>query len=886
MFATVPGLTAPPPFGSNERTVVLNVDPDKLLAFNLSPDEVVQALVKNNAIVPSGNLREGRIMYITTVNALEDSIKQFEDIPIKSQGSNTIFVRDVAKVEDATDITVDYALVNGKRSVYIPIVKTPEASTLTVVNMLRARIPEMKALLPSDVAISYDFDQSVFVINAAKSLMTEGILGAILTGLTVLLFLRDWRSSLVVIITIPVSILGAVFFLNLTGQTVNIMTLSGLSLAIGILVDQATVTIENIHQHLERGQDKKQAILEACLEVSFPELLILLCILAVFALSFVMTGVPKAMFLPLSMSIGFAMIVSYIAAQTLVPVLSNKLIKTDLYQISPDNAGHKEKDEKKGIFQRSKAALTRRLEKWMPRRKSVVLIYLLIALSGAAACFIVIGKDLLPVSNVGELQLRLREPDGTRLTITEGVTKSVLGMLDSAVDHHIKISSAYVGLVPSSFGASNLYIFNSGTQEAVIQVELDENYKVNVEDLKETLRHKILKRYPELHLSFEPIELTQKIMSQGASTPIEVQIAGKSMEDIEQYADRLVDTLKGIPVLRDVQIVQPLKYPVINISVDRERLSLLGLSISDISKSITDATSSSRFTNKNLWLDHKDAYTYQTQVEVPEYMLTSVEQLKFTPLVQGQMRPVLEDVASVSIDTLPGEYDRSGPRRFVTVSANTHNIDLGSATAAVQKALHSLGTPPAGLVPEIRGMSSLLTETLNSLQSGLLAAIVVILLLLAANYQAFGTAICVLSTVPAVLLGSMLMLLATGATLNLQSYMGIIMSIGVSVANALLIVTNAEKLRLDFKDPFKAAIVSAGLRFRPILMTTVAMIVGMIPMSSGFGENGDQTAPLGRAVIGGLAASTLSALFMVPLVYGWIQQKKGFKTLSMLPEDN
>ena len=320
--------------------------------------------------------------------------------------------------------------------------------------------------------------------------------------------------------------------------------------------------------------------------------------------------------------------------------------------------------------------------------------------------------------------------------------------------------------------------------------------------------------------------------------------------------------------------------------MNRERLSLLGLSISDISKSITDATSSSRFTNKNLWLDHKDAYTYQTQVEVPEYMLTSVEQLKFTPLVQGQMRPVLEDVASVSIDTLPGEYDRSGPRRFVTVSANTHNIDLGSATAAVQKALHSLGTPPAGLVPEIRGMSSLLTETLNSLQSGLLAAIVVILLLLAANYQAFGTAICVLSTVPAVLLGSMLMLLATGATLNLQSYMGIIMSIGVSVANALLIVTNAEKLRLDFKDPFKAAIVSAGLRFRPILMTTVAMIVGMIPMSSGFGENGNQTAPLGRAVIGGLAASTLSALFMVPLVYGWIQQKKGFKTLSMLPEDN
>ena len=420
----------------------------------------------------------------------------------------------------------------------------------------------------------------------------------------------------------------------------------------------------------------------------------------------------------------------------------------------------------------------------------------------------------------------------------------------------------------------------------MIQVELNKSFKGKVEDLKEKLRHNILQRYPELHLSFEPIELTAKIMSQGASTPIEVDIAGKDIKEIEAYADKLVDTLKNISFLRDAQIVQPLKYPVVNIVVDRERLSLMGLTLENITKSITDVTSSSRFTDKNLWLDHKNSYTYQTQVEVPEYMMNSVEQLKGSPLIQGQMRPVLEDVASINIDTLPGEYDRSGPRRFVTVSANTHEKDLGSATAAVQKAINSLGTPPPGLVPEIKGMSSLLTETLGSLQSGLLAAIIVILLLLSANYQSFGTAICVLSTVPAVLLGSMLILLATGATLNLQSYMGIIMSIGVSVANALLIVTNAERLRIEYKDPFKAAIVSASMRLRPILMTSTAMIVGMIPMASGLGESGGQTAPLGRAVIGGLAASTFAALLIVPLVYGWIQQKKTFNTLSLLPEDD
>ena len=313
LFATVPGMSSAPPFGSNARTVVINVTPEKLKAYNLSADEVVDALIKNNSISPAGNLRVDSTMFITTINSLESTVEKFEDIPIKSNGMSNVFVRDIGTVSDGADITVDYALVNGKRSVYIPVVKTADASTWDVVQTLRTRLPEMKSLLPDDVNISYEFDQSVFVINSAKSLMTEGILGAILTGLMVLLFLRDWRSSLVVIITIPIAVMGAVFFLKLAGQTINIMTLSGLALAIGILVDQATVTIENIHQHLEMGKPKKQAIEDACKEISFPLLLILLCILAVFAPAFIMTGVPKAMFLPLSLSIAFAMVISFVA---------------------------------------------------------------------------------------------------------------------------------------------------------------------------------------------------------------------------------------------------------------------------------------------------------------------------------------------------------------------------------------------------------------------------------------------------------------------------------------------------------------------------------------------------------------------------------------------
>lgn len=904
MFSTVSGLSAPPPFGANSRSVVVNVDPEKLRRYNLSPDEVVEAISKNNSISPSGNLRVDSMMYVTTLNSLEDKVQQFEDIPVTTNGSATVFIHDVATVADAADVTVDYALINGKRSVYIPVVKTADASTWAVVQSLKHKLPEMQSLLPEEVTIGYEFDQSVFVINAVKSLMTEGILGAILTGLMVLLFLKDWRSSLVVVITIPVAILSAVLLLNLAGQSINIMTLSGLALAIGVLVDQATVTIENIHQHLEMGKNKRRAILDACREISFPLLLILLCILAVFAPSFVMHGVPRAMFLPLSLSIGFAMIISFIAAQTLVPVISNWLLKKEdftyhhekfhahaglaldageIKEVDRHNTEDKKHPEENDFFQRMKVGLANLLTTWMGKRKWITIIYLVLALAAAGFCFVIIGKDLLPKNNNGQLQVRIKEPDGTRLEQTEAATKGVLDIIDKTVKGNVAISSAYVGLIPSSYGSSNLYIFNSGTHEAILQINLNENYAANLDELKDELRKNIKAAYPQLRISFEPIELTEKIMAQGAATPIEVRVAGKDFDELKRYAGNLVASLNKISYLRDVQIAQPLKFPTIKINIDRFRLAQMGLNLNEVARSITDATSSSRFTEKVQWLDPKVAYTYQVQVQVPEYLMNSVQQLQAVSLVKGKERPVLSDIAQFTVDTLPGEYDRAGPRRFLTVSANIYKKDLGTATAAVEKAIADLGTPPRGLVAEVKGMSSLLNETLNSLQTGLLVAVVVILLLLAANYQSLGVALSVLSTVPAVLLGAMLLLLATGATLNLQSYMGIIMSTGVSVANAILIVTNAEALRLQYKDPFKAATVAASIRLRPILMTSMAMIAGMIPMASGLGEAGDQSAPLGRAVIGGLIASTFAALFIVPLVYGWVRQKASFKPVSLLP---
>lgn len=906
MFSSVAGLSAPPPFGANSRSITINVDPDKLRSYTITPDEVVAALTRFNVMSPSGNLRLNNTMYITTMNSLIKDVEDFGNIPVVIKSGVPVLIKDVARVADAADITVDYALINGKRSVYIPVVKTADASTWSVVQSLKSKIPEIQSLLPDDVKVSYEFDQSVFVVNSVKSLITEGALGALLTGLMVLLFLRDLRSSLIVIITIPVSILTGVLLLGLFGQTINIMTLSGLALAIGILVDQSTVAIENIHQHLEMGKNKKQAIYDACREISFPLLLILLCILAVFAPSFIMTGIPRAMFLPLSLSIGFTMIASFIAAQTLVPVLANWMIKADKYQHYHHGAVHAhagealneaeqqqvqqhaqqemQHPEKNDLFERVKTRYTRLLQRMVPRKKSITIIYLVLIMALAAGGFVLIGKDMMPAVNSGQFQLRIKEPDGTRLERTEEKMRQVLRIIDTTVNHHVAVSSAYVGLIPSSYGISNLYVFNTGTHEAVVQVNLDEHYKVNTDELKDALRENIRYALPELRINFEPIDMTEKIMSQGAATPIEVQVAGKDMKEIENYANKVVDGLKKIPYLRDVQIMQPLRFPVVSITLDRLKAAQLGLNVRDISRSVTTSTSSSRFTEKVQWLDESKSYTYQVQVQIPEYVMNTMDELKEIPLVQGQSSPVLGDIASFKVDYMPGEYDRKGPRRFVTVAANIHKKDLGTATADVKKALKEIPAPPRGMLAELQGMSGLLLETMGSLQTGLLFAILVIFLLLAANYQSFLLSLTVLSTVPAVIVGSLAALLITGSTLNLQSYMGMIMSTGVSVANAILIVTNAEQLRNRYGNAVQAAVTSASIRLRPILMTSFAMIAGMIPMASGMGEAGEQSAPLGRAVIGGLAASTLAALLILPQVFAWAQQKATLKSPSLLPD--
>jgi multidrug efflux pump subunit AcrB len=897
MFSRIPGVSSPPPFGGNQRTIVIRVNPQSIRSYQLTPEEVIKSIVTNNQPSPAGNIRIGDKALMTPVNSLVKKPEDFLNIPIRVGSGPTVFVRDIGTVEDGADVTVSYALVNGRRAVYIPVVKKSDASTLDVVNNIRKAMPELQAAVPEDVKISYEFDQSVYVTNALKSLVTEGILGAVLTGLMVLLFLRDWRSVIIVVTTIPISILSAVIMLNLFGQTINIMTLSGLALAIGILVDQATVTIENIHQHLETGKPKAVAIWDACKEIVFPEFLILLAILAVFAPAFVMSGVPRSMFLPLSLSVGFAMIASFLLSQTFVPVLANWLLKSHPAHEAPtlaldaqerhailDEAAHPAKNPTD--FDKFKQRYSNFLENILNRRGLVVGGYLAGTIAIIVVCFMVIGTDILPHGNSHQFQMRLRIPDGTRVERTELATLKVLDIIKSEVGaENVEISSAYVGTVPSSYGTSNIFVFNSGPHEAVLQVSLNEEHSVNMDDLKESLRQRIAKDLPKAAISFEPIELTEKIMSQGASTPIEVTVAAKDLKEAGRFANKIREQMAKIDFLRDVQIAQPLSYPVLNVTMNRERAGQLGVTSTQVARSMVAATSSSRFTDKNLWLDESKGLAYQVQVQIPEFQMSSTNDIGNIPLRSGEMHPLLSDVATFSEGTAPGEYDRAGPNRLVTITANLQKKDLGSAQKAVELAIKNAGEPPRGVIVEMGGQTNLLTDTLSSLQTGLLVAIVIIFLLLAANYQSFKLSLVILSAIPAVVAGALLMLLACGATLNLQSYMGLIMSVGVSVANAILMVTNAENLRLEVGDTRKAVVLAANSRIRPILMTSIAMIAGMVPMASGLGEGGDQIAPLGQAVIGGLVASTFAALLILPCVFNQLQANASIQSVSLDPED-
>jgi CzcA family heavy metal efflux pump len=872
MFGTLPGVSAPPPLGGNQKTVIIKINPDKLRDYNLNPDEIVQALAKANTITPAGNIRVGDQTLITQQNTIVDNIKELENIPLKMGAGASVYVKDVGNVELGSDVTTGYALINGKRSVYIPVTKRSDASTWDVVKRVKAALPDMQAAVPDDIKVSYEFDQSGYVINSLKSLLFEGGLGALLTGLMVFLFLGDRRGSLIVILTIPLSLFAAIICLNAFGQTINTMTLGGLALAIGILVDEATVTIENIHTHLEMGKTKSRAILDACLEIAFPKLLILLCILAVFVPALFMTGIPASMFLPLSLAVGFAMIASFLLSQTFVPVAANWLMKDKLQH------------NKNGRFEEFKANYKNRIQKFSKNAGWVSPVFIIVSLLLLAGLFSISGTDIFPKVDAGQAQVRLRLPTGTRVERTEDATKKLLAIADSISNGKVEITSAFAGTQPPSFPVNYIHLWTGGPNESITKINLKKGSGIAIEDFKEAMRKAVAIEIPKAKISFEPGDIVEQVINLGSTNPIEIAVLGKNIAQSREIAENLTKRLLTVDYLRDVQIATPLDYPNIKIDIDRVKAGQLGLTVDQISKSTVAATSSSRFTQPNYWLDKATGTAYQVQVEFPQYKMNAPEQLEIIPLTNNAANPIfLRDVASWKKVNSLGEYDRINQQRYITITANIHGKDLGTAIKQVNKEIASLGQLPTGVKINLRGQADLLNQTMNELQSGLLIAIVVIFMLLAISFQSFRLSLAILSVIPAVIAGSLLLLFVTGKTLNIESYMGIIMAVGVAVANAILFVTNAQQYKKQ-NNP-AAFSIGASNRLRPILMTSLAMIAGMIPMAIGFGEGGSQTAPLGVAVIGGLLFSAISTLIFLPLIYQQLQGKKAYQNNSFDPDD-
>ncbi|HYO83322.1 MAG TPA: efflux RND transporter permease subunit [Bryobacteraceae bacterium] len=878
LFATLPGVSAPPPFGGNQRTIVVRLDPDKLRQYGISPEQAIAAVNKATTVVPSGNVRTGEVnRFAVTNSVVGGNLADLANAPLRIGQGATVYLRDIAVVENGTDILTAYAHVNGKRTVYIPVTKRADASTLAVLRAVKAALPGFREVVPQGVDVQLEFDQTGYVRNAISGLAVEAAVGALLTGTMVLLFLRDWRSAFIVITTIPLALLSALVFLWAAGQTINIMTLGGLALAVGILVDEATVEVENIHTQMARGLPRGLAVVEAARRTALPRLLAMVCILAVFVPAFFMEGISRQLFVPLSLAVGFAMISSYVLSTSLVPVLAAWLMRS----------GHAQ-DETRGFFGALRRAYARYLQAALKLRFPLVAAYAVVTVALVALLLPLLGTELFPQTDPPQFQVRLRAATGTRIERTELLALRALDLIRREVGpDRIAITTSFIGVQPASYPINTVFLWTSGPHEAVLTVALTPEARHSFPDLRERLRHTFRKELPQVAVSFEAGDIVNQVISAGSPTPVEVAIQGPSLADDRAHAAKVRAELSKLSFLRDLQLAQPQDYPTLQVNIDRDRAGQYGLTMQDVARSLVAATSSSRFTDPNYWRDPVSGNAFQIQVEIPQNRIQSSADMAQLPVApDGASRPLLGEVADIREGTTPGLMERYNGQRVLSLTANLHGLTLGQAVPQIQQAIDRAGTPPRGVKVLLRGQAPALRQTIAGLQAGLLLAVLVIFLLLAANFQSLRLAFAIIMTVPAVLCGVLLMLLATGTTLNVQSFMGAIMAIGIAVANSILLVSFSETARRELKLTVSEAAQEGALgRLRAVLMTASAMIFGMIPMALGLGESGAQSAPLGRAVIGGLVVATFTTLTVLPAIYAVLQARAGSQSPSLNPAD-
>ncbi len=884
-IATVQGAQLPWPYGGKQRQVIIDIDPKKLYAWQLSPRDVSNALGLQNVVLPTGTAKMGVEEYPIIINSSPELISQIGDLPVKTTNGTTVYIRDVANVRDGYAPQTSMVHVAGKRSVLMTILKNGNASTLDVVRHIRDLMPGTMAKLPKELKANLLFDQSIFVRAAVSGVVKEAAIAAALTALMILLFLGSWRSTLIVVISIPLSILVSIIVLHALGYTLNVMTLGGMALAVGILVDDATVAIENIHRNMGQKKPFIRAIVDGAQEISVPALVSTLCICIVFVPVAFIAGAAKSLFVPLALAVVFAMLTSYFLSRTLVPTLVRFLLEGEA---KVHSEGH-HASHKPGLalrffngfdraFVRLRTAYGGLLAWTLDHRVAFVTAFLAFVVASVVVLAPLLGRDFFPTVDAGLIKLHVRGAPGLRIEETE---RRFAAMEDTI---RTVVPKEEIATMLDNLGVPNSGINLSLSEGALISpsdgqilIALKEGHKPTAEYVRK-IRTKLHQDYPESTIFFLAPDISTQVLNFGLAAPIDVQLVGAhgKESDTLAVARKIMAQMRTIPGAVDVHLAQVLAKPELRIDVDRTMASMAGLTQKDVASDLLVSLSSSMQVAPSYWLDTKRGVQYAVAVQTPQYENNSFDAVDRTPLsTAGDAGPqLLSNVAAISRTVGPANITHLNASRTYDVQANVDGSDLGSVSKAVSKIVDSLKpSMPRGTTVKIKGQVESMESSFAGLGYGLIFSVVLVYLLMVVNFQSWLDPLVILMALPGAIAGIVWLLFLSQTTLSVPALMGSIMCVGVATANSILVVTFANDQRKVGRDAKHAALAAGMTRLRPVMMTALAMIIGMLPMSLGLGEGGEQNAPLGRAVIGGLLLATLTTLFFVPVMYSALRRK-------------
>jgi multidrug efflux pump subunit AcrB len=877
-IAIVQGTSLPLPYGGKPRQIMVDLDTEALLANGLSAQDVNAAVTAQNFTLPTGTAKIGAQDYSIALNSSPDAVQALNDVPVKVVKGKTIYLRDVAQVHDGFQVQTNVVRQEGRRSVLLTVLKSGSASTLDIAERVKALLPSMRAAAPPGLEITLLSDQSLFVSTAIHGVLTEGLIAACLTAMMILLFLGSWRSTLIVSISIPLSILVSIILLNFLGQTMNVMTLGGLALAVGILVDDATVEIENIHRNIAMGKKLRQAILDGAQQIAVPAFVSTLAICIVFLPVVFLTGPAQFLFTPLALAVVFAMLASYLLSRTVIPTLVKFLLKAEVEAHG--------KAPSMGFFSRIQRGFEQGFEgvrrqylaglEWALGHRRAVFAVFGLALLSAGLLLPWVGRDFFPSVDTGQLRLHVKAPAGTRIEDTEQIFTKVENAIRSIIPDEDR------ALILDNFGLPdgiNLAFGDSatlGSSDGEILISLAPKRRGSTEAYVKQLREKLPEEFPNLSFYFQPADIVSQILNFGLPAPIDIQVSGFNRDATFKIARQIEKRVTSVPGAVDVHLHQVIDAPQLRLRVDRVRAAEAGLSQRDVANNVLVSLASSGVVSPNYWTDPQSGINYPLAIQTPQHQVDSLEAIGNMTMGSRSDRAaqLLSDLATIERETTPLVANHSNVQPTFNVRADVQDTDLGSVSKEVDRILRELrAKAPPGVTITVRGQVDSMNSAFSRLGLGLVAAALLVYFLMVVNFQSWVDPFIIITALPGAIVGIVWMLFVTQTTFNVPSLMGAVMSIGVATANSILMVTFANQRRQEGADALTAALDAGRTRLRPVLMTALAMMIGMMPMSLGWGEGGEQNAPLGRAVLGGLLVATFATLFFVPVVYTLLRKK-------------